>query len=103
MKKAIGFEGLLSIYKERPEAWYFFTNIGMDNKKDSIRNAIFYLPDTREEEESMDNEHDKYKGWLEYSTFIAILDNKLEHHPKSSSEELLDAVIYYLEKDDFLD
>ncbi|ELX49246.1 hypothetical protein SEET535_16625 [Salmonella enterica subsp. enterica serovar Tennessee str. 4535] len=51
----------------------------------------------------MDDMSDKYKGWLEYATFLAIIDNKLEHHPKASNEDLLDAVIYYLEEDDFLD
>ncbi|AHN79222.1 hypothetical protein ITQ18_003193 [Salmonella enterica subsp. enterica serovar Tennessee] len=103
MKTIVGFDGLLSIYKERPEAWYFFTDVTMDNKKESIRTGIFYLPDTRDEEEDMDDMSDKYKGWLEYATFLAIIDNKLEHHPKASNEDLLDAVIYYLEEDDFLD
>lgn len=41
MKTIVGFDGLLSIYKERPEAWYFFTDVTMDNKKESIRTGIF--------------------------------------------------------------
>jgi len=51
----------------------------------------------------MDEMADKYKDWLEYATFLAIFDNKLDHHLNASKEELLEAVIYYLEEDDFLD
>jgi len=103
MRTITGIDGLVSIYNERPEAWYFFTDINMDNKKESIRIGVFYLPDTRDEEEDMDEMTDKYKGWLEYATFLAIFDNKLDHHPTASKEELLEAIIYYLEEDDYLD
>ncbi|WP_387466217.1 hypothetical protein [Photorhabdus sp. RM323S] len=41
--------------------------------------------------------------WLDYQTFRAIIDNKLEHHPNATRDELLEAVVYYLEEDDFLD
>lgn len=41
MKTIVGFDGLLSIYKERPEAWYFFTDVTMDNKKKVLELAFF--------------------------------------------------------------
>lgn len=59
-----------------------FTDIKMDNKKEGVRSGTFYLPDTREEKEDMDDMPDKYKGWLEYATFLATLDNKLEYHSR---------------------
>ncbi|MBD1229273.1 DUF7716 domain-containing protein [Xenorhabdus griffiniae] len=68
------------------------------NEINCINNATYYLPETREED--MD---DKYKGWLEYATFLDIIDNKFKHHPNATRYDLLEAVIYYLEEDDFLD
>lgn len=46
---------------------------------------------------------DKYGTFLESPILKAIIENKTEHHPNSSKEELLKAVTYYLENDDFLD
>ncbi|WP_445497329.1 DUF7716 domain-containing protein [Photorhabdus sp. SF281] len=103
MRTIKGFDGLLSIYKERPEAWYFFVGSDFMNEISCINNANYYLPETRDEEEDMDEMEDKYKGWLEYATFLDIIDNKLKHHPNATRDELLDSVIYYLEEDDFLD
>ncbi|WP_445497320.1 DUF7716 domain-containing protein [Photorhabdus sp. SF281] len=103
MKIINGFDGLLKVYKELDEAWCFFVDIGFVNESNYISKASYYLPETEDELEDMDEMEDKYKGWLEYQTFIAIINNKLEHHPNATRDELLEAVIYYLEEDDFLD
>ncbi|OCG17717.1 DUF7716 domain-containing protein [Gilliamella sp. WF3-4] len=108
MKIIEGINGLLTIYKDRPELWYFlFTNIKIGNKKKDIREGTFYLPETDDDDDEMGelcNKYpDKYRDWLEYQTFLDIIDNKLDHHPNATKEDLLDAIIYYLENDDFLD
>lgn len=46
------------------------------------------------------------KRLLDVQTFQDIIDNKLEHNPNLSLEKtdiFLEAIIYYLENDDFLD
>ncbi|CCP08162.1 hypothetical protein BN440_3157 [Erwinia amylovora MR1] len=80
-----------------------FVDIDFINEINHIDTASYYLPESDDELEDMDEMTDKYKTWLDYQTFAAIIENKLEHHPNATRDELLEAVIYYLEEDDFLD
>lgn len=100
MKTIKGFEGLLAIYKQLPKVGGFFVNKEFSNERSAIKNSDYYLAESEEEDEDME---DDYDTWLEYPTFKAIIENKLEHHPTASNEDLLEAVMYYLEMDDFLD
>lgn len=100
MKAIKGFEGLLSIYKELPKVGGFYVDEIFNNDKNMILKSNYYLAESEGEDDEME---DDYKAWLEYPTFKAIIENKLEHHPGSEKEDLLDAVIYYLENDEFLD
>ncbi|WP_416412179.1 hypothetical protein [Pantoea sp. App145] len=100
MKTIKGFDGLLSVYKDLPKVGGFYVDEDFISKKSIIESANYYLAESEEEDDDME---DDYKTWLEYPTFKAIIQNKLEHHPKSSKDELLNAVVYYLENDDFLD
>ena len=46
------------------------------------------------------------KSFLDVGTFQDIIDNKLEHNPDLSLDNLsvfIEAIVYYLENDDFLD
>jgi hypothetical protein len=46
------------------------------------------------------------KSLLDIQTFKGIIENKLEHNSKLSIEQtdvFLEAIVYYLENDDFLD
>ena len=107
MKTATGFTNLLKISKNIPnfEVWYIFVDSDFDDTKKCIESANYYLSETTEEDDDddMEEQEDKYLAWLEYATFLAIIDNKLEHHPNASEDDLIKAVIYYLEEDDFLD
>ena len=105
MKTATGFANLLKISKNIPESegWYIFVDSDFDDTKKCIESANYYLTETEEEDDDMDEQKDKYRSWLEYATFLDIISNKLEHHPNASEDDLLEAVIYYLEEDDFLD
>ena len=103
MKVINGIVNLFSIYKELDEAWCFFVNTDFTNEISCIKNANYYLAQTEDEFDEMDDTPDKYRPWLEYQIFQDIIDNKLEHHPNATTDELLKAVVYYLEEDDFLD
>ena len=100
-----GFTNLLKISKNIPysEAWGLFVDLDFDDTKKCIESANYYLAETPEEDDDMDEQEDKYLAWLDYGIFLDIIDNKLEHHPNASEDDLLEAVIYYLEEDDFLD
>ena len=105
MKTATGFANLLKISKNIPESegWYIFVDSDFDDTKKCIESANYYLTETEEEDDDMDEQKDKYLAWLEYATFLDIISNKLDHHPNASEDDLIEAVIYYLEEDDFLD
>ena len=105
MKTATGFTNLLKISKNISyyKACYIFVDSDFDDTKKCIEYANYYLSETTEEYDYMEEQEDKYLAWLEYATFLAIIDNKLEHHPNASEDDLIEAVIYYLEEDDFLD
>ena len=105
MKTATGFTNLLKISKNIPESegWYIFVDSDFDDTKKCIESANYYLTETQEEDDDMEEQEDKYLAWLEYATFCAIISNKLDHHPNASEDDLIEAVIYYLELDDFLD
>ena len=100
MKTIKGFDGLLSIYKSLPKVGGFYVDNNFINEVGAIKKSNYYLPDSEEEDDDMES---SYKTWLEYPTFRDIIENKLSHNPHATKNELLDAVFYYLEEDDFLD
>ncbi|WP_263263972.1 hypothetical protein [Pseudomonas sp. RIT-PI-S] len=100
MKMIRGFEGLLQVYKNLPAVGGFYVDKFFLNNKSFMTFANYYIPESEEEDEDME---EIYKTWLEYPVFKAIVDNKTEYSPASSSSELLEAVLYYIENDDFLD
>ena len=105
MITATGFTSLLKISKNIPnfEIWYIFVDLDFDDTKKCIESANYYLSETREEDDDMDEQEDKYRSWLDYGIFLDIIDNKLEHHPNASEDDLIEAVMYYYEKDAFID
>ncbi|CAI1736045.1 DUF7716 domain-containing protein [Serratia ficaria] len=100
MKTINGFKGLLSIYKNLPKFGGFFVDEDFVNRAEHIESARYYLSETPDEDDDME---DEYKTWLEYPTFRAIIENKIDHNPAVGEKELLQAVVYYLENDDFQD
>ncbi|BDR55754.1 DUF7716 domain-containing protein [Xylocopilactobacillus apis] len=105
MKTVKGFDGLLVEAKNKtlPNVGWLYVDkdFDLDSKMD-ILNKNYYLAETNDESFDM-QENDELRTFLESPTFCDIVDNKLEHHPNSTKDELLDAVVYYLEEDDFLD
>ncbi|ERK17782.1 hypothetical protein L579_2736 [Pantoea sp. AS-PWVM4] len=96
-----GFDDLLSKYKQLPDVGWLYVEGDFDlESKDDVLNGKFYIAENEDEE--MDFE-ENYGTFLEAPIFKAIVENKLEHHPKSNKDDLFDATIYYLENDDFLD
>ncbi|MDR1912213.1 MAG: hypothetical protein LBQ52_07715 [Helicobacteraceae bacterium] len=95
-----GFDELLKAYKELGVWWIFTKREFVNNSKEDISTGTFYVPENDEEEEES---YDVLATWLETQTFEGIIDNKLEHHPEASRDDLIEAAIYYLEMDDFLD
>ena len=43
-----------------------------------------------------------FSSWIDSATFQAIIDNKLEHAPEASQNDLIGAIFYYLENDAFM-
>lgn len=105
MKNINGFDELLKHAKNKmlPDSGWIYVNKNFDLKATTdFFNGLYLIPENRDESFEME-ENDNIKTLLESPTLSDIIDNKFEHHPESSNDELLEAIIYYLEEDDFLD
>lgn len=101
MKVINGFDALLKNYQSLPEAGWIFIDEDFDVlSKEDILKKNYYL--SEDDDEGIDME-DNYSTFLESPTFKDLVINKNNHNPKSTRDEIIDAVIYYLENDDFLD
>jgi len=96
-----GFDELLKKCNELPDVGWLYVEESFDlESRNDIENGKYYIAENEDEE--MDFE-ENYGTFLESPILKDIIGNKLEHHPKSSKDDLLDAAVYYLENDDFLD
>ncbi|MDR1423087.1 MAG: hypothetical protein LBI92_00520 [Azoarcus sp.] len=100
MKVFHGFNELLKAYQVLGVSGIHTKLEFVNNSREDILNGIFYVPENEDEDEECEN---TLEMWLETQIFEDIVDNKLTHHPDASLDDLLEAVIYYLEKDCFLD
>ena len=101
MKTINGFDELLANVNALPDAGWLYVDTDFDlESKSDILQKKYYLAETEGEE--MDFE-ENFGTFVEAPIFRAIIENKLEHHPEAEKSALLNAVIYYLENDDFLD
>ncbi|EDW6546221.1 hypothetical protein YI89_004617 [Salmonella enterica subsp. enterica] len=98
-----GFDDLLSETKTFPDVGWLYVDkdFNLQSQLD-IESKNYYLAEDRDESFDM-ADNDKIKTFLEAPTFCDIIDNKFNHHPNANRDELLEAVIYYIEEDDFLD
>ena len=62
----------------------------------------FLLPETESDEFFIENNKD-YQNWLEFPTFIDIIDNYIENQSDATTNSLINAVLHYWDHDDFLD
>lgn len=105
MKNIKGFDELLKNAKSKtlPDSGWIYVDKKFNlNATIDFFNGFYWMPENRNESFEMEK-NDNIKTLLELPTLSDIIDNKLEHHPNSSNDELLEAIIYYLEEDDFLD
>ncbi|CAI0692534.1 hypothetical protein FCL49_01715 [Serratia proteamaculans] len=101
MKVINGFAELLKVYDSLPNSGWIFIDHDFDtSSKSDLLNRDYYLSENDDEEFEM--EEDK-STFLESPIFKDIVINKLKHNQQASKDEMLDAAIYYLENDDFLD
>ncbi|MGO4743573.1 DUF7716 domain-containing protein [Serratia quinivorans] len=101
MKVIKGFSGLLKEYDALPETGWIFIDDDVDtNLKSDLQKQNYYLPENDDEEFEMEEERSTF---LEAPTFKDIVINKRNHNQQATEDEMLDAVIYYLENDDFQD
>ncbi|MBW1253206.1 DUF7716 domain-containing protein [Pantoea allii] len=96
-----GFDELLKKCHELPDVGWLYVgeSFDLESKKDINEGRYFIAQD---EDEEMDFE-ENYGTFLEAPIFKAIIENKLEHHPDSDRDDFFNAVIHYLENDDFMD
>ncbi|MDE1186007.1 MAG: hypothetical protein PW844_05940 [Pantoea sp.] len=96
-----GFDELLEKCHELPDVGWIYVEASFDlESRDDIKSGKYYLAENEDEEMGFE---ESFGTFLEAPIFKDVIENKLNHNPGSSKDDLLDAVVYYLEKDDFLD
>lgn len=96
-----GFDELLKKYSSLPDSGWLYVDESFDlTSIDDIERKRYYIAE--DEDEEMDFE-ENYGTFLESPIFKAIIENKLEHTPQSDRDDLFNAVIYYINNDDFMD
>lgn len=101
MKTILGFEKLLKVRPDLPDYGWIYIDKHFDTESPSdIINGQYYISENDEDEMLLEG---NYSTFLEAPIFNAVVENKLVNTPNSGSDELIDAIIYYLENDDFQD
>ncbi|MEJ5113597.1 DUF7716 domain-containing protein [Erwinia billingiae] len=101
MRVIKGIDTLLKEYKALPDTGWLFIDEDFDVvSKNDILNKNYYLAQDDDEEEEMEDSHSTF---LESPTFKDIVVNKLNHNPKATRDEIIEAIVHYLENDEFLD
>lgn len=101
MKAVSGIKALLENYLTMPDVGWIYIDKSIDlASRRAVESGIYYFAETEAEEIDFDK---RLGTFVEAPIFAAIVENKLEHHPTAGYEELLDAIMHYLENDDFLD
>ena len=109
-KEYAGFESIRKAYKEMPPAGSIYTSVRIDST--SILNATYFVIPSLEIENYVDEEGEYvpdqvagkgYYSWLEAPTFADIIIDKLEQNSSATLDDFIEAVLYYLEYDNFID
>jgi hypothetical protein len=101
MKKIAGFAGLIGIRPQLPKTGWIFVHPQSEPESESeIATSTYYVPES-DEDEAYGEEH--LSAWLEAPTFLAILDVRDKGGRSPSMNQYIDAVVYYLEEDGFLE
>ena len=112
------YNNLMEILKDKdnyPSAGRVFIE---RNKKNDLKNSCFWILTSKEikEQDFIEDEHNRripislkdfnVKSFLDVQTFQDIIILKLEKNPNLSLDQVdifLEAIMYYLEHDDFLE
>ena len=103
MIKFIGIKNLIDS-KENLLGYGFLYTLKNDDVEtaEGLLKCTFLLPETESDEFFIENNKD-YQNWLEFPTFIDIIDNYIENHSDATTNSLINAVLNYWAHDDFLD
>lgn len=103
MIKFIGIKNLIDS-KESLLGYGFLYTLKNDDVEtaEGLLKCTFLLPETESDEFFIENNKD-YQNWLEFPTFIDIIDNYIENHSDATINSLINAVLHYWDHDDFLD
>lgn len=99
MKVYHGLKELLSAFDDIPDSDWISV-LEDFSTKESVEKISYYIAESEEEQFDLE---DNYDDFLEAPTFKDIVINKRNHHPHASLGDIANAIIYYLEKDDFED
>lgn len=103
MIKFIGIKNLIDS-KENLLGYGFLYTLKNDDVEtaEGLLKCTFLLPENESDEFFIENSKD-YQNWLEFPTFIDIIDNYIENYSDATTNSLINAVLHYWDNDDFLD
>ena len=103
MIKFIGIKNLIDSKESLLGYGFLYTLKNNDvETAEGLLKYTFLLPETESDEFFIENNKD-YQNWLEFPTFIDIIDNYIENQSDATTNSLINAVLHYWDHDDFLD
>jgi hypothetical protein len=101
MKTFNGIGPLIESSNDLPDVGWLFVDKNLDRtSKEKLKSCPIMLAETDEDESEGLK---KFRNWLEAPTFVDILESRRDSKPNATVDEIIDAVIYYLENDTFID
>lgn len=96
--------GLASLIQERahlPDCGWIYIDKGFDTEsRADILKGQYYIAENDDDEMHLE---EKNSTFLEAPMFNAIVENTLSHNTSAGTNEFIEAILYYLENDDFQD
>lgn len=101
MKKVKGLQALICMREELPEVgWIFVDRELVKTSVTELEAATFYVAESEEDEF---HGEDNFATWLEAPTFLATLELREKNLHSPGLKQYAEAIIHYLEEDDFLE
>lgn len=101
MKEYSGFTELFANRGHLPDPGWIFVDPGTSaDSIESLRSATFYVPENDEDE--FDGE-ERVQTLVEAPTFQDVVTLRAKNLPDATADQFLEALVHYLEYDDFLE
>lgn len=103
MKKIKGIKALIQAKNELPEVNFLYVPIDADiDTGEGLKTCEFVFAENESEQLAIEK-NKNFTSWLEAPMFVGILKTVNEYIPSPTTQDIIEAVLYYWEYDAFLE